>query len=341
LESTKIQEWTMNTKTHARQPLQDVDARRQPVEVSPRDGRNPPAFGSREWFDAVYPPVLGSLRSFAPRWAEDGAAAALLRFQETGEPSRPLGAQIVWLRLMGRRWIVSQLRSPGERDAVPFPPDWAGSAGSGDDLADIVRDGLARFLRRLRRRLPTELDEVIRLRFDSGMALQQIADQLFGEMAPHGRRSRVRRQLKKALDLLRSDLQRAGLDAIPCEREGLRDFIQGLPGEQIEVLELFYGTALSYEEIGERVCPEVAPAGRGLRARRLHRIALVHLLRRYSRSLGGLESRPGPRGPGRTFFRGGGETKSGQSVLKGEGGGPPPVRDAGYYRVRPGLDRRS
>ena len=39
----------------------------------------------------------------------------------------------------------------------------------------------------------------------------------------------------------------------------------------------------------------MAAAGRGSRARRLHRIALVHLLRRYSRSLGGLESRPGLR----------------------------------------------
>jgi hypothetical protein len=72
---------------------------------------------------------------------------------------------------------------------------------------------------------------------------------------------------------------------------------------------------LSYEEIGERVCPEVDPAGRGLRARRLHRIALVQLLRRCSRSLGGLESRPGTRGPGRTISRGCGDKMLGESVL--------------------------
>src|SRR5262249_37578005 len=145
--------------------------------------------------------------------------------------------------------------------------------------------------------------------------LQQIADQLFGEMATHGHRLRVQRRIQEALALLRRGLQRAGLDAIPCEREGLRNLIQGLPDDQIKVLELFYGTDWSYEEIGERVCPEVVPVGRAVRARRLHRIALVHLLRRFSRSLGGLESRPVSRGAGRTISRGCGETKSGRSVL--------------------------
>jgi hypothetical protein len=132
----------------------------------------------------------------------------------------------------------------------------------------------------------------------------------------------------KALAFLRRGLQRAGLDAIPCERDGLRNLIQGLPEDQIQVLELFYGTALSYAEIGERVCPEAAPAGRGLRARRLHRIALVHLLRRYSSSLDGLESRPGLRGRGPTISRDCGENKSGERVLIWKGGGTPPVRDA-------------
>ena len=102
--------------------------------------------------------------------------------------------------------------------------------------------------------------------------------------------------------------------------------IHGLPEDQIQVLELFYGTDWSYEEIGERVCPEVVPAGRGVRARRLHRIALVHLLRRYSRSLGSLESHPGRRGAGRTNSRKCGDKKSGESVFISEGGGTPPVR---------------
>jgi hypothetical protein len=66
-----------------------------------------------------------------------------------------------------------------------------------------------------------------------------------------------------------------------------------------------------------------------LRARRLHRIALVHLLRRFCGSLGDLESRPGRRGPGRTISRGCGDKKSGESVFILEGGGTPPVRDAG------------
>jgi hypothetical protein len=78
----------------------------------------------------------------------------------------------------------------------------------------------------------------------------------------------------------------------------------------------------------------VAAAGRGLRARRLHRIALVHLLRRYSRSLGGRESRPGSRGAGRTISRGCGETKSGESVQVCEGGSNPPVRGGDSSRVR-------
>jgi DNA-directed RNA polymerase specialized sigma24 family protein len=278
----------MNRKAHDRRPLQNVDARRQAGEDGRSDGRNQPAFGSQEWFDAVYPPLLRYLRSFAARWAEDGASAALLKFQEKRLHSRPLGAQIVWLRMTGLRWIISQLRSPWERDASQLPSDRAGSDVSGDDLRDVVRDGLARLLRRLRRRLPKELDEVIRLRFDLDLTLQQIADQLGGEMAANGRCLRVRRQIMKALAFLRRGLQRAGLDAIPCERDGLQNLIRGLPEDQIQVLELFYGTALSYEEIGERVCPEVAPAGRGLRARRLHRIALVRLLRRFSSSLGGL-----------------------------------------------------
>jgi hypothetical protein len=94
---------------------------------------------------------------------------------------------------------------------------------------------------------------------------------------------------------------------------------------------------LSYEEIGERVCPEVVPAGRGLRARRLHRIALVQLLRRYSRSLGGLESRPGFRGAGRTISRGGGETKSGERVLIWEGGSNPPARERKGLRGAEGV----
>jgi DNA-directed RNA polymerase specialized sigma24 family protein len=122
---------------------------------------------------------------------------------------------------------------------------------------------------------------VIRLRFDSGMTLQQIADRLGGELTTDGRRSRVRRQLKEALALLRRGLQQAGLDTIPWERDSLLGLLQGLPEDQLKVLDRFYGTDWSYEEIGERVCPEVAPAGRGLRARRLHRVALVQLLRRF------------------------------------------------------------
>jgi DNA-directed RNA polymerase specialized sigma24 family protein len=314
------QEWTMNTTTHAWQPPEDVDARRQAVGEGPRDGGNQPAFGAREWFDSVYPPLLGYLKSFAAHWADDGASVALLRFQEKGPHSSPIGVQIVWLRRTGHHWIVNQLRSRWERDGVPLPLDRVGPDVGGDDLHDVVRDGLARFLRRLRRRLPKELDELIRLRFDLGMTLQQITNQLFGEWATNARRLRVMRRIKKALALLRRGLQQAGLDAIPCEREGLRNLIQGLPEAQIKVLELFYETDLSDEEIGERVCPEVAPAGRGLRARRLHRIALVHLLRRYSRSLGGHESRPGLRGPGRAISRDCGEKKSWESVLIWEGG---------------------
>jgi DNA-directed RNA polymerase specialized sigma24 family protein len=219
----------MNMKTRARQHLQDGDARRQAVEECPRDGRNPPAYGSREWFDAVYPPLRGYLTSFAAPWADDGATAALLRFQEKGQPSRPLGVQIAWLRQVGHNWIVSQLRSRWERDAVPLPPDRVGSDGSEDDLRDVVRDGLARFLRRLRRRLPEELDELIRLRFDAGMTLRQIADQLGGEGATDARRCRVRRRINKALALLRSGLRRAGLDALPGEWEGLRADLLGDP----------------------------------------------------------------------------------------------------------------
>jgi DNA-directed RNA polymerase specialized sigma24 family protein len=314
-----MQEGTMNTRTHARQPLEDVGARRQAVEEGPRERGNQPAFGSREWFDAVYPPLLGHLRRFVARWADDAAAVALLTFQEKGPHTSPLGVQIAWLRGTAHNWIVNQLRSRGERDAVPLPPDRAQSDGGGDDLREVVRDGLARFLRRLRRRLPKELDEMIRLRFDLGMTLQQIADQVFGGTATNGHLLRVRRRIKEALALLRSGLRLAGLDVIPCEREGLRDLLGGLPEDQIKVLEFFYGTDLSYEEIGERVCLDVAPAGRGLRARRLHRIALVHLLRRFSWSLGGLESRPGRRGPGRAISRGRGEKKSGESVLIWEG----------------------
>jgi DNA-directed RNA polymerase specialized sigma24 family protein len=324
----------MSQKTHARWHLQVGDGRRQAVEEGPHDRANQPAFGSQEWFDAVYPPLLGYLTNFSARWADDAASFALLRFQEKGQPSRPLGVQIAWLRQTGRNWIANGLRSRWERHRVPFSDDRVGSDASGDDLADVVRDGLARFLRRLRRRLPKELDEVIRLRFDSGMTLQQIADQSFGGTATDAHRFRVQRRINRALDLLRSGLQRAGLEAIPCERDGLRDVIQGLPEDQIKVMELFYGTALSYEEIGERVCPEVAPAGRGLRARRLHRIALVHLLRRYSRSLGSLESRRGLPGPGRAISRGRGATKSGQSVLISEGGSTPPVRGGDSSRVR-------
>jgi hypothetical protein len=197
---------------------------------------------------------------------------------------------------------------------------------SGDDLRDVVRDGLAMFLRRLRRRLPNELDELIHLRFDSAMTLRQIADQLGGELTTDARGFQVHRRIIRALDLLRSGLQLAGLDAMPCERDGLQGLIQGLPEDQIKVLELFYRTDLSYEEIGERVWPEVAAAGRGWRARRLHRIALVHLLRRYSRSLGGLESRPGSRGEGSRISRGG-ATMSGERVLIWEGDRNPPVRD--------------
>jgi DNA-directed RNA polymerase specialized sigma24 family protein len=279
----------MNGKTPARPPLQDVDARRRAVEEGPRDGGNPSAFGSPEWFDAVYPPLLGYLRRFAARWADDAAAVALLTFQEKGPHSSPLGVQIAWFRRAGHHWIVSQLRSPWEQDAVPLPPDRVGSDGSGDDLREVVRDGLARYLRRLRRRLPKELDELIRLRFDSAMTLREIAEKLGGGRATNGRRLRVRRRIVEALALLRSGLRLAGLDVIPFEREGLRGLLRGLSQEQLQVLEPIYGTDLSYEEIGERVCPEVVPAGRGLRARRLHRIALVHLLRRFSRSLGGLE----------------------------------------------------
>src|SRR5262249_34599946 len=146
--------------------------------------------------------------------------------------------------------------------------------------------------------------DVIRLRFDSAMTLRQIADQLGGELTTEARFYRVRRQLKNALALLRRGLQQAGLDSIPCERDGLQCLLQGLSEDQLQVVELFYGTDLSYEEIAERVCPEVAPAGRGLRTRRLHRIALAHVLRRFSTSLGSLESRPGLRGPGRTISRG-------------------------------------
>jgi DNA-directed RNA polymerase specialized sigma24 family protein len=294
------------------------------VEEGPHDRGNQPAFGSQEWFDAVYPPLLGYLRSFAARWADDAAAVTLLSFLEKGPHGSPLVKQIAWLKQAGHNWIVNQLRSPGERDAVPLPPDRAGSDGSGVDLREVVHDGLARFLRRLRRGLPKELDEVIRLRFDSAMTLQQIADQLFGEGATNGHCLRVQRRIKKALSLLRSGLRRAGLDVIPCEREGLRNLIHGLSEDQIRILELFYGTDLSYEEIGERVCPEVVPAGRGLRARRLHRIALVQLLRRYSRSMGGLESRPGFRGAGRTIPQSCGEKKSRESVLIWEGGSSPP-----------------
>jgi DNA-directed RNA polymerase specialized sigma24 family protein len=236
--------------------------------------------------------------------------------------------QIVWLRVTGHHWIVSQLRNPWERDAVPLLPGRAVSAVNGDDLSHVVRDGLARFLRRLRRRLPQELDEVIRLRFDLELTLQQIAAQLFGETATSGHLLRVRRRISKALSLLRRGLQLAGLDALPCEREGLRNLIQGLPGDEIKVLELFYGTDLSYDEIGERVCPEVAPEGRGLRARRLHRIALVHLMRRYARSLGSLESRPGLHRPRCAISRNRSEKKSRLSVLIGEGRSTPPARDA-------------
>jgi DNA-directed RNA polymerase specialized sigma24 family protein len=290
------------------------------VEEGPHERADQPAFGSQEWFDAVYPPLLGYLRSFAAHWADDAASVALLRFHEKGPHGTPLGVQIMWLRVTGHNWIVSQLRSPRERDASELPPDRVGSDASGDELRDVVRDGLARLLRRLRRRLPRELDEVIRLRFDSGMTLRQIADQLDGGLTTDARLSGVRRRLKEALALLRRGLQQAGLDAIPCERNGLLGLLQGLPEDQLKVLELFYGTDLSYEEIGERVCPEVAPAGRGLRARRLHRIALVQLLRRYSRSLGGLESRPGFRGAGRTIPQSCGDKKSGECVFILEGG---------------------
>jgi DNA-directed RNA polymerase specialized sigma24 family protein len=257
--------------------------------------------------------VLGHLRRFAARWADDAAAVALLRFQEKGRRSRPLGAQIAWLRVAGRHWIISQLRRPGGRDAGPLPADRAGADASGADLAAVVRDGLARCLRRLRRRLPTELDELIRLRFDAAMTLREIAEEWGGELTTDARLSRVRRQLKGALARLRSGLRRAGLDAIPGEWEGLRDLLRGLPEDQIRVVELFYGTDLSYEEIGERVCPEVDPAGRGSRARRLHRVALVHLLRRSCGSPGGLESRPGRRGPGRPISRGCGEKSRGRA----------------------------
>jgi hypothetical protein len=141
----------------------------------------------------------------------------------------------------------------------------------------------------------------------------------------------------KALALLRRGFQLAGLDAIPWERDGLRSLLRGLSADELRVLELFYGTDLSYEEIGERVCPEVAPTGRAWRTRRLHRLALVHLLRRFSSSLGGLESRPGLAEPGRAISRGRGEKnsrdrsekKSRLSVLIWEGGGNLPVRDAG------------
>jgi hypothetical protein len=63
----------------------------------------------------------------------------------------------------------------------------------------------------------------------------------------------------------------------------------------------------------------VAPAGRGLRASRLHRIALVHLLRRFSSSLGGLESRPGLPEPGREISPNCGDKKSGECVFIWEG----------------------
>jgi DNA-directed RNA polymerase specialized sigma24 family protein len=324
----------MSTKIRTQQPLEDAVARRQAVEEDRRDGRDRPAFGSRDWFDAVYPPLLGYLRSFAARWADDAASVALLRFHEKGPHGSPLGVQIAWLKQTGHNWIAGQLRSPGERYRVPFPPDRVEPVARGDELANVVRDGLARFLSRLRRGLPKELDEVIHLRFDLAMTLRQIADQLFGERATNGDCVRVQRRIEKALSLLRSGLQRAGLNVIPCEWEGFRNVIQGASEDQIKVLEFFYGTDLSYEEIGERVCPEVVPAGRGSRARRLHRIALVHLLRRYSGSHGGRESRPGFRAAGCTISRGRGATKSGESVFIWEGGINPPVRGVDSSRVR-------
>jgi DNA-directed RNA polymerase specialized sigma24 family protein len=321
----------MSRKTYTRRPLEDAVARRQAVEEGPHDRANQPAFGSQEWFDAVYPPLLGYLRSFVARWADDAASVALLRFHEKGPHGAPLVEQIRWLRARGRWWILSQLR---RGDASELTHDPVVSDEGEDGLRIVVHDGLARFLRRLRRRLPKGLDEVIRQRFDSAMTLRQIADQLDGELTPDARLSRVRQQLKEALALLRRGLQLAGVDAIPWERDGLLGLLQGLPEDQLQVLELFYGTDWSYEEIGERVCPEVVPAGRGSRARRLHRVALVHLLRRFCGSLGGLESRPGRRGPWRTISRGCGDTKSGESISILEEGGTPPVGGGDSSGVR-------
>jgi hypothetical protein len=209
------------------------------VEEGPHDRTNQPAFGSQEWFDAVYPPLLGYHRSFAARWADDAASVALLRFHEKGPHGTPLGVQIGWLRVTGHHWIVSQLRSPRGREASERPPDRVGSDASGDELRDVVRDGLARFLRRLRRRLPKELDEVIRLRFDSAMTLRQIADQLLGEGATDARlyheqnppldASAKARWRKQALEWLKADLAAQAKilqDGPPAARRSTQPTIQ-------------------------------------------------------------------------------------------------------------------
>jgi hypothetical protein len=195
----------------------------------------------------------------------------------------PFGAQIRWLKEVGRNRAVDILRKQQSEPWVTLRDDVEGpSADTQSYLTEAVRDGCLRLYRKLRRRLPGELSKALELR-GRGLTYREIAATLYPDATPTAGILRARRRVGEASDRLGVLFRGMGLDLGPWEPGDLRGLLQRLPGgpRVVAVAELYYLSLKDFHEIGEACFQDLPPAARALRAKRLLCAALVGLQRRF------------------------------------------------------------
>lgn len=146
--------------------------------------------------------------------AEDAVQEALLRAWRSWPSLRDAGAAHTWLLRITvnvcRNWQVGHFGA-SRRRAAPL--------ALADHLATPARDGDADALdlRQAVMTLPDDLRRVVALRFYAGMDSTQIGAVLDAPAAT------IRTRLRRALELLRRDLDDSEKHASPSPREGIKN----------------------------------------------------------------------------------------------------------------------
>ena len=151
--------------------------------------------------------------------AEDAAQEALLRAWQGWLSLRDAGAVHTWLLRITvnicRNWQMGHFGTTRRRNA---PLDLAANLATLAAHGDVPDDADSLDLRRAVLALPDDLRRMVALRFYAGMDSTQIGSALDAPAAT------IRTRLRRALELLRRDLQEKDADEIhtsPLPREGI------------------------------------------------------------------------------------------------------------------------